>query len=147
MKESGTFLVPTAMAVEYTGRRPRNYPPEIAAKAKAAAEAHAADAARGGPAGVKIAFGTDSGRQPARAERRGVRPAGAVRRARPARGAAHRRRVRGAARHREETGTLEPGKQADMVAAPGDALADIRATEKVVVRDEGREGLPQRRAR
>jgi imidazolonepropionase-like amidohydrolase len=40
MKERGTYLVPTAMAVEYTGRRPRNYPPEIAVKAKAAAEAH-----------------------------------------------------------------------------------------------------------
>ena len=41
MKEKGTFLVPTAMAVEYTARRPRNYPPEIAAKAKAAGDAHA----------------------------------------------------------------------------------------------------------
>jgi imidazolonepropionase-like amidohydrolase len=30
------------------------------------------------------------------------------------------------------TGTLEPGKQADIVAVPGDPLADIKATEKVV---------------
>ena len=49
MKEKGTYLVPTAMAVEYTGRRPRSYPPEIAAKAKAAADAHTRGAqARGG---------------------------------------------------------------------------------------------------
>jgi imidazolonepropionase-like amidohydrolase len=30
------------------------------------------------------------------------------------------------------TGTLEPGKQADIVAVPGDPLADIKLTEKVV---------------
>ena len=29
-----------------------------------------------------------------------------------------------------ETGTLEPGKLADIVAVPGDVLQDIRATEK-----------------
>jgi imidazolonepropionase-like amidohydrolase len=30
------------------------------------------------------------------------------------------------------TGTIEAGKQADIVAVPGDVLADIRATEKPV---------------
>jgi imidazolonepropionase-like amidohydrolase len=29
-------------------------------------------------------------------------------------------------------GTLEAGKQADIVAVPGDALADVTATERVV---------------
>ena len=38
MKEKGTYLVPTLMAGEYAGgrRATRQYPPEIAAKAKAA---------------------------------------------------------------------------------------------------------------
>jgi imidazolonepropionase-like amidohydrolase len=31
----------------------------------------------------------------------------------------------------KRTGTLEAGKDADVVAVPGDVLADIRATEKV----------------
>ena len=30
------------------------------------------------------------------------------------------------------TGTIEVGKQADIVAVPGDVLADIKATEKTV---------------
>lgn len=32
----------------------------------------------------------------------------------------------------KDAGTLEPGKQADVIAVPGDALADVRATEKVL---------------
>ncbi|MGH9719744.1 MAG: amidohydrolase family protein, partial [Bryobacteraceae bacterium] len=39
----------------------------------------------------------------------------------------------------ERAGTLAPGKQADVVAVPGDPTADIRATEKVFfVMKEGR---------
>ena len=33
---------------------------------------------------------------------------------------------------RRMTGTLEPGKQADIIAVPGDVLADVRATERVL---------------
>ena len=37
------------------------------------------------------------------------------------------------------TGTIEVGKQADIVAVPGDVLADIKATEKTVfVMKEGK---------
>lgn len=32
----------------------------------------------------------------------------------------------------KDAGTLEPGKQADVIAVPGDVLADVRATEKVL---------------
>src|SRR5262249_12267552 len=45
MKDKGTWFVPTCMAVSFTagtdGAPKRNFPPEIAAKAKAAAESHA----------------------------------------------------------------------------------------------------------
>jgi imidazolonepropionase-like amidohydrolase len=132
MKEKGTYLVPTAMAVEYTGRRPRNFPPEIAAKAKAAAESHSAAMKRAVAAGVTIAFGTDSGVSPhgKNAEEfgllvqyGGLSPAAAL------------RTVGASARLMgidKETGTLEAGKLADVIAVPGDVLADVRATEKVL---------------
>jgi imidazolonepropionase-like amidohydrolase len=131
MKAKGTYLVPTAMAVEYTGRRPRSYPPEIAAKAKAAADAHAAALKRAVAAGVKVAFGTDSAVSPhgKNAEEfgllvlhGGMTPAAAL------------RTVAASAALLgidKEAGTLEPGKRADVIAAPGDALANVRATEKV----------------
>ncbi len=131
MKAKGTYLVPTAMAVEFTGRRPRNYPPEIAAKAKAAADAHSTALKRAVAAGVKIAFGTDSAVSPhglnaqefgLLVQHGGMTPAAAL------------RTVAASAALLgidKETGTLEPGKQADVIAAPGDALADVRTTEKV----------------
>jgi imidazolonepropionase-like amidohydrolase len=132
MKAAGTYLVPTAMAVEYTGRRPRNFPPEIEAKAKAAAAAHSAAKKRAVAAGVTIAFGTDSGVSPhgRNAEEfgllvqyGGLSPAAALRTV----GASA--RLMGI---EKETGTLEVGKAADVIAVPGDVLADVRATEKVL---------------
>jgi imidazolonepropionase-like amidohydrolase len=132
MKEKGTYLVPTAMAVDYTARRPRNYPPEIAAKAKAAGESHTAALKRAVAAGVKIAFGTDSAVSPhgRNAEEfgllvqyGGLTPSSAL------------RTVAASAvllGIEKDAGTLEPGKQADVIAVPGDVLADVRATEKVL---------------
>jgi imidazolonepropionase-like amidohydrolase len=131
MKAKGTYLVPTALAVEYTGRRPRNFPPEIAAKAKAAADSHAAAMKRAVAAGVKIAFGTDSAVSPhghnaeefgLLVQYGGLSPAAAL------------RTVAASAALlgiEKDAGTLEAGKQADVIAVPGDALADVRATEKV----------------
>ncbi len=131
MKEHGTWLVPTALAAEYAGRRPRNYPPEIAAKAKAAADASEASLKRAIQMGVKIAFGTDSGVSPhgknaeefALLVRHGITPAAALRAA-----------TAGSAELlglKDTLGTLEAGKEADIVAVPGDPLADIGATERV----------------
>jgi imidazolonepropionase-like amidohydrolase len=131
MKEHGTYLVPTAMAVEYTGRRPRNYPPEIAVKAKAAAEAHANTLRVAIRMGVKIAFGTDSAVSPhgrnaeefALLVAHGMTPAAALRSA-TQEGAA----LLGIDK---TVGTIEAGKQADLVAVAGDPLADITATQRV----------------
>src|SRR4029078_12450582 len=66
MKERGTYLVPTLMAGEYAGGRKatRQYPPEIAAKAKAALEGRSASFKRALALGVKVAFGTDSAVSP-----------------------------------------------------------------------------------
>ena len=66
MKEHGTYLVPTLMAGEYAGGRKatRKYPPEIAAKALQALDGRSSAFKRAVGAGVKIAFGTDSGVSP-----------------------------------------------------------------------------------
>src|SRR6185503_16724954 len=62
MKERGTWLVPTLLAGEYVSGKaaPRHYPPEIAAKAKAAIDARSTAVRKALAAGVKIAFGTDA---------------------------------------------------------------------------------------
>ena len=133
MKATGAYLVPTLMAVEYAGGRKatRQYPPEIAAKAKAALEGRSASFKRALAVGVKIAFGTDTGVSPhgrnaeeyALMVEHGMSPAAALMSGPAAATLLGLDKV---------TGTLEAGKQADIVAVPGDVLADIRATEKPV---------------
>ncbi|HEV8255249.1 MAG TPA: amidohydrolase family protein [Vicinamibacteria bacterium] len=133
MKERGTYLVPTLLAAEYVSGRvvPRNYPPEIAAKAKAAAEARSAVFRKAVRMGLKIAFGTDSAVSPhglnakefALLVEHGMSPVAALRAATSVDAELLGLETR--------IGTLEAGKQADIVAVPGDPLADIRATEKV----------------
>jgi imidazolonepropionase-like amidohydrolase len=133
MKERGTCFVPTLMAGEYAGGRKstRTYPPEIAAKAKAAVEARSAAFRNAVRAGVRIAFGTDSAVSPhgrnaeefALLVEHGLTPAAALRTATSVAAT-----LLGIDRR---AGTLEPGKDADVVAVPGDVLADVRATEKV----------------
>jgi imidazolonepropionase-like amidohydrolase len=89
--------------------------------------------------GVKIAFGTDSGVSPHGVNARefklmvdhGMTPAAALRA-----GTASAADLLGISRL---TGTLEAGKEADIVAVPGDPLADITATERVAfVMKQGR---------
>jgi imidazolonepropionase-like amidohydrolase len=132
MKERGTYLVPTLMAGEYAGGRKatRKYPPEIAAKALQALDGRSAAFKRAVGAGVKIAFGTDSGVSPhgrnaeefALLAEHGLTPAAALRTSVAAAALLGVDRV---------TGTLEAGKEADIVAVPGDVLRTITATEHV----------------
>jgi imidazolonepropionase-like amidohydrolase len=132
MKERGTYFVPTLMAGEYIAPKAnRKYPPEIEAKAKAAVEARSASFRKAAQAGVRIAFGTDSGVSPhgrnaeefALLVAHGLTPAAALR---TTQASAALLALDGL------LGALEPGKEADVVAVPGDPLSDIRATEKVL---------------
>jgi imidazolonepropionase-like amidohydrolase len=134
MKDRGTYLVPTLMAAETVSGKNSAYqfPPEIAAKGRAAADAHAAMMKKALAMGVKIAFGTDSGVSPhgLNAQEfglmvdRGLTPAASLRA-----GMIEAATLLGL----EKTiGTIEAGKAADLVAAPGDVLANIKATEHVV---------------
>ena len=132
MKERGTYLVATLMAGEYAGGRKatRKYPPEITAKALQAVDGRSTAFKRAVGAGVKIAFGTDSGVSPhgRNAEEftllveHGLPPAAALRTSVTAAALLGVDRV---------TGTIEPGKDADIVAVPGDVLQNIAATERV----------------
>jgi imidazolonepropionase-like amidohydrolase len=130
MKERGTYFVPTAMALEYTAHRPRNYPPEIKLKADAAAQSHASAVKGAIRLGVKIAFGTDSAVSPHGLNAQeyallvglGLSPAAALRTG----------PTSAALLGLDQTlGTLEAGKEADVVAVAGNPLTDIRATEHV----------------
>ena len=134
MKERGTYFVPTLMAGEYIAgpKSTRHFPPEIAAKARAAMESRSSAFRRAVKAGVKIAFGTDSAVSPhgRNAEEfallvdHGLTPAAALLTAMS---------VDAALLGLDALiGTLEPGKEADVIAVPGDPLADIHATEKVL---------------
>jgi imidazolonepropionase-like amidohydrolase len=132
MKEKGTYLVPTLMAGEYAGGRKarRKYPPEIAEKAAQALEGRSRALKRAVAAGVKIAFGTDSGVSPhgrnaeefALLVEHGLSPAAALKTTATA---AALMGIDSA------VGTIEAGKQADLVGVPGDALRTISATERV----------------
>jgi len=132
MKERGTYLVPTLMAGEYAGGRKatRRFPPEIAAKAVQALDGRSTAFRRATAAGVRIAFGTDSGVSPhgrnaeefALLVQHGLSAAAALRTS-----------VSAAALLAidRETGTIEAGKLADIVAVPGDVLRDVSAAERV----------------
>ena len=131
MKDKGTYLVPTAMASRTVGQKAKSFPPEIAAKAQAAAAGHAATLRKAIQMGVKIAFGTDSAVSPHGLNAQefgllvdhGMTPAGALKA-----GTSVAATLLGLDRL---LGSLEPGKEADLVAVPGDPLADIHLTEKV----------------
>ena len=131
MKARGTFLVPTLLAGEWTGGKLERFPPEIAAKAKAALAGRSDMFHRALKSGVKIAFGTDAGVSPHGMSAKefglmvdlGMTPAAALRTTATAAD------LLGLA---ALIGTLEKGKEADVVAVPGDPLKDIHVTERVL---------------
>jgi imidazolonepropionase-like amidohydrolase len=130
MKSKGTFLVPTLIVGDWVTRPGANFPPAIAAKAKAAVSVRSDMFRRAQKAGVKIAFGTDAAFSYGTAAREfglmtdlGLSPAAAL------------RTIPAAADLLglgSQIGTLERGKEADIVAVPGDPLKDIHATERVL---------------
>ena len=132
MKQKGVYLVPTRIAVYWVNKSADTYPPKIAAKARAAYAAHADMFKTALRLGVPIAFGTDAGVYPHGMNAMefglmtdlGMAPSAALLSA-----------TREAAKLlgiEAESGTLEAGKWADVVAVPGDVVANIRATEHPV---------------
>jgi imidazolonepropionase-like amidohydrolase len=145
MKERGTYLIPTLMAPDSLMPNLSKLPPEIAAKAVAANESLSKTFAEALKLGVKVGFGTDSGvsrhgdnaREFALMVRHGMTPIAALKAATSVDA-----ELLGLSK---SIGALEAGKLADLVALPGDPLADITATARVVfVMKEGAIVVPKR---
>ena len=129
MKSRGTYLVPTRVTVTWLDNLLDRFPPKVRAKAEAAKAGHADAMKRAFAIGVPIAMGTDAAVYPHGLNARefgdyvdlGMTPAQAL--LTSSQGAAKLLGVD------TETGTLETGKSADIVAVPGNVLENIRATE------------------
>lgn len=134
MKQRGTYLVPTLMAVQGLQERFDRgvyLPPAIATKAHAAINASHQTFQRALAKGVKIGLGTDAAVYPhgRNAEEfhqmveLGMKPIDALKA-----GTSSDAELLGLA---DKIGTLEPNKLADVVAVPGDPTQNIRQTEHV----------------
>ncbi len=133
-QETGAYLVPTLLAGHTVNRMLATsdfLPPATRAKAADLLEAMAANAGRAHAAGVRIAFGTDSGvsRHGTNAAEFALMVASGI----PAAdcivaATVHAADLIGLA---DEIGTLEPGKQADLIAVSGDPLQEITVLERV----------------
>jgi imidazolonepropionase-like amidohydrolase len=129
MKQRGTYLVATLVAPLWIIRRaeqdPASVPPYALRKAEEVKEAHRASFRLAVERGVRIAMGTDSGVGPhgTNAEElelmvaAGLTPMEAI--------VATTKTAAECIRLDHLTGTLEPGKQADLLAVDGDPLSDI----------------------
>ena len=135
MKERGTYWVPTNMAGEWVAKKaeePGYFPEVVRPKAAAIGPAIKQTFAKAYKAGVKIAFGTDSGVSTHGENAHefelmvegGMPPMKAIQCATIE--AARLLRVE------EKLGTLEPNKLADVVAVEGNPLEDIGAMKHVV---------------
>ncbi len=132
MKEKHVYLVPTLFAGVWVGEKAGAYPPAVAAKARAAAAQMQIMFRQAVKIGVPIAFGTDSGVEPHGLDARefalmtgnGLSPAEALMTATS--NAAQLLAIS------DRVGTLEAGKDADLVAVAGNPLSDIHTTEHPV---------------
>lgn len=133
MKAHGTVLVPTLMGIQGLRERlqnPTNLPPAIRAKAQAAIAAMKSTMARAIAKKVIIGLGTDASVYPhgrnaeefAQLVAMGMKPLDAIRA-----GTSVDAILLGIS---AQTGTLETGKLADIVAVPGDPSIDIHQMEK-----------------
>ena len=144
MKQKGTYLVPTRMTQLWVDAKADSYPPKIGAKARAAYAAHTDMMRNALKIGVLIAFGTDAGVYPHGMNAKefgdyvevGMTPAAALMTS--SIGSATLLGIQA------DTGTLEAGKYADIVAVPGNVLQDIRATERPVMVMRHGENVPLR---
>jgi imidazolonepropionase-like amidohydrolase len=134
-KQTGAFYVPTLSTVngylERIAKDPNAYPPEVRAKIDYRISITGQALAKAVPAGVKIAFGTDAGvskhgRNADEFElmvKHGMTPATAIHAA-----TVNAAELLGLSR---EIGTLEPGKDADLIAVAGDPLRDVTVLKRV----------------
>jgi imidazolonepropionase-like amidohydrolase len=138
MKDKHVYLVPTLSAGYWVGKKAITFPPVIAEKARAASAQMQKMFQHAVKIGVPIAMGTDAAVGPHGTNARefslmtdnGFAPAQALM-AGTAKGAD----LLGIS---DQTGTLQAGKYADIVAVPGDPLQNISATEHpLLVMKEG----------
>ena len=133
MKERGTWLVADIYNGDYIAKpgREHGWPQEILRKNDETTETQRAGFRKAVAAGVRIAYGTDSGVYPHRFAARqlpymvryGMTPLQAIRSA-----------TLSAAElmgWEDRVGSLTAGKLADIIAVPGDALADLQSFENV----------------
>ena len=133
MKANGTWLVPTMMApaaaLEFA--RAGLLPPATIPKAEEAAAPAFASPSKAYAAGVKVAFGTDTGvskhgdnaREFAMMVKAGMSPAQALKAATVNAAEALGRSA--------SIGTIEPGKDADIIAVTGSPIEDVTRMERV----------------
>jgi imidazolonepropionase-like amidohydrolase len=134
-KQTGAYYVPTLSTVngylERIAKDPNAYPPEVRAKIDYRISITGKALEKAVPAGVKIAFGTDAGvskhgRNADEFEmmvKHGMTPAQAIRAA-----TVNAADLLGLAR---EIGSIEAGKEADLIAVEGDPLADVTVLKRV----------------
>lgn len=131
-KAKGAYLVPTMIAPQTAVQQARSgqLPPATIPKAEQAAAAAMRSHAKAIAAGVKVAFGTDTGvskhgenaREFALMVQAGMTPAQAIRAATV---------TAAEAMGRDDIGALAPGKAADVIAVSGSPLDDVTRLERV----------------
>lgn len=134
LRRTGAYLVPTELAPVAALAQARSgvLPPAIIPKAEAAAAAMVESHRKAYRAGVKFAFGTDTGVSKhgrngeefaLLVEKVGMTPSEAIRTATVA--------AADLLGQSASLGTLEPGKAADLIAVAGSPLDDVRQLERV----------------